>query len=42
MPEERYRETLFDVPLVLDSLGITSELGDVADLGGPRKNAPPP
>jgi len=33
MPEEQYWETLFDVPLILDSLGITSDLLDVAELG---------
>jgi SAM-dependent methyltransferase len=32
MPEEAYWETLFDVPLVLDRLGLT-DCGDVAELG---------
>jgi SAM-dependent methyltransferase len=33
MPEEQYWETLFDVPLILDALEITSTLCDVAELG---------
>ncbi len=33
MPQEEYWESLFDVPLVLDSLGIKSALGDVAEMG---------
>jgi SAM-dependent methyltransferase len=33
MPEESYWESLFDVPLILDALGITRSLGDVAELG---------
>lgn len=33
MPDEAYWETLFDVPLVLERLGIDSSLGDVAELG---------
>src|SRR5580765_7646306 len=33
MPEENYWESLFDVPLILDCLGIDSRLGDVAELG---------
>ena len=33
MPEEAYWETLFDVPLILDRLGINSELRDVVELG---------
>lgn len=33
MPEEAYWESLFDVPLILDRLGIDSGLGDVAELG---------
>jgi SAM-dependent methyltransferase len=33
MPEEVYWETLFDVPLVLERLGIDDALGDVAELG---------
>jgi SAM-dependent methyltransferase len=33
MPEEGYWESLFDVPLILNALDITSELGDVAELG---------
>lgn len=33
MPEESYWETLFDVELILDRLGIDAELGDVAELG---------
>lgn len=33
MPEETYWESLFDVPLILDRLGIDATLGDVAELG---------
>ena len=33
MPEEAYWETLLDVPLILDRLGINSHLRDVAELG---------
>ena len=33
MPEEAYWESLFDVPLILDALGISSRLGDVVELG---------
>jgi hypothetical protein len=33
MPEEGYWESLFDVPLILNALGITSDLGDVAEMG---------
>lgn len=33
MPEEGYWESLFDVPLILDALGITSRLRDVAEMG---------
>jgi SAM-dependent methyltransferase len=33
MPEEAYWETLFDVPLILDRLGIDARLKDVVELG---------
>lgn len=33
MPEEKYWESLLDVPLVLDALGITSHWRDVAEMG---------
>jgi SAM-dependent methyltransferase len=33
MPEEAYWESLFDVPLILERLGIDDALGDVAELG---------
>jgi SAM-dependent methyltransferase len=33
MPDEPYWESLFNVPLVLDALGITDSLGDVAEMG---------
>lgn len=33
MPEEAYWETLFDVPLILDRLGINRQLRDVVELG---------
>ena len=33
MPDERYWESLFDIPLILDSLGIDHRLGDVVELG---------
>ncbi len=33
MPEEAYWETLLDVPLILDRLGINRELQDVVELG---------
>ena len=33
MPEETFWESLFDVPLVLERLGIDNSLGDVAELG---------
>ena len=33
MPEEAYWETLFDVRLILDRLGIDSNLKDVVELG---------
>jgi SAM-dependent methyltransferase len=34
MPAETYWETLFDVPLILDRLGIDSRLRDLVELGG--------
>ncbi|MBM3860736.1 MAG: methyltransferase domain-containing protein [Verrucomicrobia bacterium] len=33
MPEEAYWETLFDVPLILDRLGVDHRLRDVVELG---------
>ena len=33
MPEEAYWESLFDVPLILDRLGLDHTIGDVAELG---------
>ncbi|MCI0747298.1 MAG: class I SAM-dependent methyltransferase [Verrucomicrobia subdivision 3 bacterium] len=33
MPEEAYWETLFDVPLILDRLGIDASLKNVVELG---------
>lgn len=33
MPEESYWETLFDVPLILDALGIDSRLESLVELG---------
>jgi SAM-dependent methyltransferase len=33
MPGEPYWESLFDVPLVLDALGINSGLDDIAEMG---------
>jgi SAM-dependent methyltransferase len=33
MPDETYWETLFDVPLIVRSLGIDKSLGDVAEFG---------
>jgi SAM-dependent methyltransferase len=33
MPEETYWESLFDVPLILERLGIDESLNDVAELG---------
>lgn len=33
MPDEAYWESLFDVPLVLDSLGISPRLQNVAEMG---------
>ena len=33
MPEEAYWETLFDVPLILDQLGVDVTLRDVVELG---------
>jgi SAM-dependent methyltransferase len=33
MPEEAYWETLLDVPLILDRLGIDARLGDVVEFG---------
>lgn len=33
MPDEAYWETLFDVPLILDRLGINDRLRDVVELG---------
>jgi SAM-dependent methyltransferase len=33
MPEEAYWETLFDVPLVLDRLGVDARLRDVVEFG---------
>jgi SAM-dependent methyltransferase len=33
MPEEAYWETLLDVPLILDRLGIDARLNDVCELG---------
>lgn len=33
MPEEAYWETLFDVPLVLDRLGVDARLRDVIEFG---------
>jgi SAM-dependent methyltransferase len=33
MPEEIYWESLFDVPLILDRMGLNSSLSDVVELG---------
>ncbi len=33
MPEEAYWETLFDVPLILDRLGVDARLRDVVEFG---------
>jgi SAM-dependent methyltransferase len=33
MPEEEYWETLFNVPLILDRLGVDTRLRDVVELG---------
>jgi len=33
MPDEAYWETLFDVPLILDRLGVNASLRDVVELG---------
>ena len=33
MPEEAYWETLLDVPLILDQLGVDGALRDVVELG---------
>lgn len=33
MPEQDYWETFFDVPLILERLGINRSLGDVAEIG---------
>jgi SAM-dependent methyltransferase len=33
MPEEAYWETMFDVPLILDRLGVDARLRDVVELG---------
>ncbi len=33
MPEEAYWETLFDVPLILDRLGVDKRMRDVVELG---------
>lgn len=33
MPEENYWESLFDIPLILDRLGIDQTVRDVAELG---------
>lgn len=33
MPEEAYWESLFDVPLILDRLGVDARLKDVVELG---------
>lgn len=33
MPEEAYWESLFDVPLILDCLGISTVSGDVVEFG---------
>jgi len=33
MPDERYWETLFDVPLILGALGIDADISDVVELG---------
>lgn len=33
MPEEAYWETLFNVPLILDRLGVDATLGNVVELG---------
>lgn len=33
MPEEAYWETLFDVPLILDRLGVDVRLGNVVEFG---------
>jgi SAM-dependent methyltransferase len=33
MPEEAYWESLFDVPLILDRLGVDGTIGDIAELG---------
>ncbi len=33
MPDEAWWESLFDVPLILDRLGIHTEIGDAVELG---------
>lgn len=33
MPEEAYWETLFNVPLILDRLGVDARMGDVLEFG---------
>lgn len=33
MPEEAYWESLFDVPLILDRLGVDPSIGDAVELG---------
>ena len=33
MPEEEYWESLFDIPLILDRLGIGPEIGDAVEVG---------
>lgn len=33
MPEETYWESLFDLPLILDRLGVGGDIGDVAEVG---------
>ncbi len=33
MPEESYWETLFDVPLILDQLGVDTMMNDIVELG---------
>src|SRR3974390_2127719 len=33
MPEEAYWETLFNVPLILDELGVNNRLRDVVEFG---------
>jgi len=33
MPEEAFWESLFDVPLILDSFGVRADIGDVIEFG---------